>query len=80
MVEKYYLILNPILTLLVYKDARKKQVGGRIAGYTPLTWAILVLTFGVFGFAAYLLVRMRPRRYLNSRVLGTKSKRAVPAS
>ena len=59
--EKYYPILNPILAFLVYEDAQNRQVNGGVAGYTTVTWAILVMVFGVFGLPTYLLARRRPR-------------------
>lgn len=59
MIEKYF-VLNPFLALLVYEDAKKRQVDGRVAGYTTITWAILILVFGVFGLPAYLMARRHP--------------------
>jgi hypothetical protein len=59
MIENY-LILNPVLAFLVYEDARRRQVKGRVGGYSPLLWGLLTLIGSVLGLVFYLLARRQP--------------------
>lgn len=60
MIEKYYLILNPVLAFLVYEDAKGRQIEGKIGGYSTILWVLWVLILGVFGLIPYLMARRHP--------------------